>query len=65
VGAARAGYMAREHGPALEVMRRLKRALDPLGIMNPGAIFETPELPPQVPLTAPVGQPPQATLDPG
>jgi glycolate oxidase len=39
VGAARAGYMEREHGPALETMRRLKQALDPRGIMNPGKIF--------------------------
>src|SRR6266540_1733131 len=40
VGVARAPYMAREHGPALEVMRRIKQALDPKGIMNPGTIFE-------------------------
>jgi glycolate oxidase len=39
VGAARAQFMAREHGPALDVMRRIKRALDPKGIMNPGKIF--------------------------
>src|SRR5439155_9586323 len=44
VGAARAPYMAQEHGPALEVMHRLKRALDPNGIMNPGVIFDTPAL---------------------
>ena len=43
VGAARAPYMAQEHGPALEVMRRLKRALDPNGIMNPGVIFDAPD----------------------
>ncbi|MFN8556915.1 MAG: FAD-binding oxidoreductase [Dehalococcoidia bacterium] len=40
VGAARASFMVREHGPALETMRRIKAALDPLGIMNPGTIFE-------------------------
>jgi glycolate oxidase len=39
VGAARAPFMAREHGPALDVMRRIKAALDPTGIMNPGTIF--------------------------
>jgi glycolate oxidase len=39
VGAARAPFMAREHGPALDTMRRIKRALDPRGIMNPGKIF--------------------------
>jgi glycolate oxidase len=39
VGVARAPYMAREHGPALEVMKRVKQALDPKDIMNPGKIF--------------------------
>jgi glycolate oxidase len=39
VGAARAPYMPREHGPALEAMRAIKRALDPTGIMNPATIF--------------------------
>jgi glycolate oxidase len=65
VGAARAAYMAQEHGPALEVMRRLKQALDPNGIMNPGVIFDVPPLPFELPLTAPVGEPAQATIDPG
>jgi len=65
VGAARAPYMAQEHGPALEVMRRLKRALDPNGIMNPGVIFEAPSLPFELPLTGPVGEPAEASIDPG
>ncbi len=39
VGAARASYMAREHGPALDTMRTIKRALDPRGIMNPAKLF--------------------------
>jgi D-lactate dehydrogenase (cytochrome) len=39
VGAVRAPYMAREHGPALDVMRRIKAALDPAGIMNPGKVL--------------------------
>ncbi|HEV8634069.1 MAG TPA: FAD-linked oxidase C-terminal domain-containing protein [Chloroflexota bacterium] len=39
VGAVRTAFMEREHGPALETMRRIKRALDPKGIMNPGKIW--------------------------
>lgn len=39
VGAARAPYMSREHGPALDVMRAIRRTLDPTGIMNPATIF--------------------------
>jgi len=65
VGAARAPYMAQEHGPALDVMRRLKSALDPNGIMNPGVMFDTPVLPAGIGLTGPVGEPTLATLDPG
>ena len=65
VGAARAPYMAQEHGPALEVMRRLKRALDPNGIMNPGVIFDPLPLPFELPLAGAVGEPTAATIDPG
>lgn len=36
VGIVRAKYMEREHGPALEVMRTIKQALDPNNILNPG-----------------------------
>ncbi len=59
--------MQQEHGAALDVMRRLKQALDPKGIMNAGVIFpETvPELKHAYPLAAPVGQPPHAGVDPG
>jgi D-lactate dehydrogenase (cytochrome) len=36
VGIRLAHLMEREHGIGLEVMRRFKRTVDPLGIMNPG-----------------------------
>jgi glycolate oxidase len=36
IGLARAQYMEEQHGAALEVMRAIKRALDPKGILNPG-----------------------------
>jgi len=39
-GAVRQRYMAAEHGAAYDVMRRVKAALDPQGILNPGKIFE-------------------------
>ena len=36
VGQAKAAFMQEEHGPALGVYRKLKAAIDPAGIMNPG-----------------------------
>jgi len=39
VGLGKRKFMEREHGPALEIMREIKRLLDPNGIMNPGKIF--------------------------
>ena len=39
IGMGKIGYMEAEHGPALAVMRSIKRALDPLGILNPGKIL--------------------------
>ncbi|WP_369808703.1 FAD-binding oxidoreductase [Pararhodobacter sp. CCB-MM2] len=39
VGLGKRKYMEAEHGPALALMRRLKTALDPAGLMNPGKIF--------------------------
>ncbi|MGH2451547.1 MAG: FAD-binding oxidoreductase, partial [Candidatus Limnocylindria bacterium] len=38
-GAVRQPYMRAEHGDALDVMRRLKAAFDPQGILNPGKIY--------------------------
>ena len=38
VGAARAQYMKAQWGPALEVMRAIKKVLDPKGILNPGKL---------------------------
>jgi len=40
VGVAKAAYLERARGPVeLAAMRAIKRALDPLDIMNPGKIF--------------------------
>ena len=39
IGTGKIAYMEAEHGEALSVMRDIKRALDPLGILNPGKIF--------------------------
>lgn len=36
IGLVRAKYMEQEHGPALDVMRTIKQALDPRNILNPG-----------------------------
>lgn len=36
VGLSRAAYVGREHGAALDVMRTVKQALDPRGLLNPG-----------------------------
>ena len=39
IGQGKIKYLAREAGPGLDVMRAIKRAIDPRGIMNPGKIF--------------------------
>lgn len=36
IGLWRSGILEMEHGKAVEVMRQIKRALDPKGILNPG-----------------------------
>jgi D-lactate dehydrogenase (cytochrome) len=39
IGQGKMKYMLKEHGNALDVMRQIKQALDPLDIMNPGKIL--------------------------
>jgi D-lactate dehydrogenase (cytochrome) len=39
IGLGKIGYLERERGPGIAVMRRLKEAIDPLGIMNPGKVL--------------------------
>jgi D-lactate dehydrogenase (cytochrome) len=40
VGTGRKKYLEQEHGPALDVMRAIKQALDPENRMNPGKMVE-------------------------
>ena len=42
VGVGKIPYMREEHGDAVDLMVRLKKAIDPDGIMNPGKIFPDP-----------------------
>jgi D-lactate dehydrogenase (cytochrome) len=39
VGLGKRRFLLKEHGEGVAVMRELKRALDPLGILNPGKLF--------------------------
>ena len=39
VGLGKMAYLVEEHGAALDVMRTIKRALDPDNLMNPGKMF--------------------------
>ena len=39
IGTGKIAFLERELGEAVDVMRTIKRALDPAGIMNPGKIF--------------------------
>jgi len=39
IGTGKIAYLEQEHGPGVDLMRTLKRALDPQNIMNPGKIF--------------------------
>jgi len=45
VGIVRAQYVPGEHGASLAVMKRIKQALDPKGIMNPGKMWPENEEP--------------------
>jgi D-lactate dehydrogenase (cytochrome) len=40
VGLGKKKYLAREHGESLDVMRAIKRTLDPHGLMNPGKLVD-------------------------
>jgi len=39
IGSGKIEFLRAEAGVAVDVMKRIKAALDPLGIMNPGKIF--------------------------
>jgi D-lactate dehydrogenase (cytochrome) len=45
VGYGKMKYMEAEHGPALDVMRTIKQALDPDNRMNPGKVLDAPSSP--------------------
>ena len=42
IGAGKVAYLAMEHGDGVEIMRAVKRALDPENLMNPGKMFQEP-----------------------
>jgi D-lactate dehydrogenase (cytochrome) len=42
IGQGKIKFLEEELGPGVEVMRQIKRALDPLGILNPGKVFILP-----------------------
>ena len=40
IGMGKIDFLKREHGDSLELMRAIKKALDPDDLLNPGKIFE-------------------------
>ena len=48
VGYGKRDSLRKEHGDALPVMRAIKLALDPLGLLNPGKIWPDDDLLPQL-----------------
>ena len=45
IGLSRTRWMKAEHGAMLDVMKKIKKSLDPNGIMNPGKLYEDIEHP--------------------
>ena len=39
IGMGKIDYLVQEHGDALDVMKAIKRALDPNGTLNPGRVL--------------------------
>lgn len=46
IGIGKLQYLAAEHGDSLDVMRSIKRAIDPDNLMNPGKLIPEPSAPP-------------------
>lgn len=46
VGIGKMRFLGREHGEGLDVMRSIKQALDPRGLMNPGKLLPEPDAQP-------------------
>lgn len=43
IGLIRAKWMKEEHGPVLDLMKKIKKVLDPNNIMNPGKLYDEAE----------------------